>query len=138
MGAVGVGFALDEVMPNGDLRQLTGRTGEALAQAELEARGYEIIATGFRTDYGEIDIIARQAGTLVFVEVRTRHASECGTAVETVDANKQWHVSRAAWGYLVSHPAEDGACRFDVVAIDYDLDGTPAITVYEDAFEDCY
>lgn len=125
-------------MPGADPRQLTGREGEALARAELEARGYEIVATGFRTRYGEIDIIARHAGTLVFVEVRTRHASDCGTAVETVTAEKQWHVSRAACAYLVSIDRFDDPCRFDVVAIDYDLEGTPTITVYEDAFENRY
>ena len=123
---------------NADSRQLTGRTGEALARAELEARGYEIIETGFRSDYGEIDIIARHLETLVFVEVRTRHASECGSAVESVTKDKQWHVSRAACAYLVAHGGFDDACRFDVVAIDYDLEGAPTIAVYEDAFDSCY
>jgi putative endonuclease len=121
-----------------DSRQLTGRTGEALARAELEARGYEVVATGFSTEYGEIDIVARHAEVLVFVEVRTRHASECGTAVETVDARKQWHVSRAACAYLATHGGFDEPCRFDVVAIDYDREGVPTITVYEDAFESRY
>lgn len=125
-------------MPDTESRQLTGRKGEALARAELEARGYEIVAIGFSTEHGEIDIVARHRGTLVFVEVRTRHASDCGSAVETVDARKQWHVSRAAYAYLVANGGFDDACRFDVVAIDYDLEGEPTITVYEDAFESCY
>lgn len=125
-------------LPTGDPRQLTGREGEALARAELEARGYEILATGFSTEYGEIDIIARHDDTLVFVEVRTRHASECGSAAESVTPDKQWHVSRAANAYLVAYDAFDQACRFDVVAIDYDLEGVPTIEVYEDAFDSCY
>lgn len=125
-------------MPDTESRQLTGRKGEALARAELEARGYAIVAIGFSTEYGEIDIVARHRGTLVFVEVRTRHASDCGSAVETVDARKQWHVSRAACAYLVANGGFDDACRFDVVAIDYDVEGSPTIRVYEDAFESCY
>ncbi|MGE5814910.1 MAG: YraN family protein, partial [Acidobacteriota bacterium] len=115
-------------MPQTESRQLTGRKGEALARAELEARGYEILVIGFSTEHGEIDIVARHGGTLVFVEVRTRHASDCGSAVETVDARKQWHVSRAACAYLVANGGFDDACRFDVVAIDYDVEGAPTIT----------
>jgi putative endonuclease len=121
-----------------DSRQLTGLQGEALARAELERRGYAILTTGFRTDYGEIDIVARHGDTLVFVEVRTRHPAECGTAADSVTSKKQWRVSRAACAYLVANGGFDDACRFDVVAIDYDPDGTPSMTVYEDAFDSRY
>jgi putative endonuclease len=126
------------IVSGNDLRQTTGREGEALARAELERRGYEILATGFRTSYGELDIIARHGPTLVFVEVRTRHASECCTAVETVTPDKQWHVSRAACAYLVANGGFDDECRFDVVAVDYDLEGAATITVYPDAFDSRY
>lgn len=126
------------VMAEADPRQTTGKRGESLARAELERRGYEIVATGFRTRYGEIDIIARDAETLVFVEVRARRGSDCGTAAESVTRQKQWKVSRAAAAYLAANGGADRPCRFDVVAIDYDLDGRPAITVYPNAFESCY
>lgn len=121
-----------------DSRQTTGRTGEALAGAELERRGYEILATGFRTDYGEIDIIARDGDTLVFVEVRTRRSGDRGTAAESVTPQKQWRVSRAASAYLVATGAFEQPCRFDVVAIDYDDAGRPHIEVYVNAFESRY
>ncbi len=121
-----------------DPRQVTGRTGETLARAELEARGYEILATGFRTDYGEIDIVARDGDTLVFVEVRTRRGRECGTAAESVTPKKQWRVSRAACAYLVVNGGFDRPCRFDVVAIDYDESGRAHVEVYVNAFESRY
>jgi putative endonuclease len=121
-----------------DLRQTTGREGEAAARAELESRGYEILVTGFRTGYGEIDIIARDGDTLVFVEVRTRRGSAAGTAAESVTRQKQWRVSRAANAYLVSEGAFNRPCRFDVVAIDYDSEGAASIVVYQNAFDSCY
>jgi putative endonuclease len=125
-------------VPEGDPRQTTGRTGEALARAELEARGYEILETGFRTEYGEIDLIARDVETLVFVEVRTRRSGDCGTAAESVTPRKQWRVSRAASAYLVATGGFEQACRFDVVAIDYDDEGRARIEVYVNAFESRY
>jgi Holliday junction resolvase-like predicted endonuclease len=70
--------------------------------------------------------------------VRTRHASECAAAVETITPDKQWRISRAACAYLVAKGGYDDACRFDVVAIDYDLEGKPTIAVYQDAFDSCY
>lgn len=125
-------------MVEGDPRQTTGRRGEALAREELERRGYAILATGFRTEYGEIDIVARHGPTLVFVEVRTRHGDDCGTAAESVTPRKQWKISRAASAYVAANGGADGPCRFDVVAIDYKQAGTPVITVYEGAFESRY
>ena len=125
-------------MDRTDPRQATGTRGESLARTDLETRGYEILDTGFRTRYGEIDIIARDGETLVFVEVRTRRGIECGTAAESVSRQKQWKVSRAAAAYLAANGGDNRPCRFDVVAIDYDPDGRPTIVVYPNAFESCY
>ena len=118
-----------------DSRQATGRQGETLARSELERRGYAILAEGFRTRCGEIDLIARQGATLVFVEVRTRRVGTSGSAAESVTRRKQLQVARMAAAYLATHPSPDVACRFDVVAIDYDAAGEPRIVVYENAFE---
>lgn len=122
-------------MPDRNSRQATGRQGEALARAELERRGYEILAEGFRTRCGEIDIIARHGVTLVFVEVRTRRSRLRGHAAESVTRRKQLQVARMAAAYLATHAGTHGPCRFDVVAIDYDEHGEPQIVVYESAFE---
>jgi putative endonuclease len=101
----------------------------------LERRGYEILAEGFRTRCGEIDLVARHGATLVFVEVRTRRGAAAGTAAESVTRRKQLQVARMAGAYLAVEGGGDGPCRFDVVTIDYDEAGTPHIVVYENAFE---
>jgi putative endonuclease len=122
-------------MADPDPRQATGRQGETLARAELERRGYEILAERFRTRCGEIDLVARHGSTLVFVEVRTRRRGTSGTAAESVDRRKQLQVARMAAAYLATHEGSNGPCRFDVVALDYDGATEPRIVVYENAFE---
>jgi putative endonuclease len=99
-------------------RQELGKTGEDLAAAELERRGYAIVARRYRTRYGEIDIVARDGDTLVFVEVKVRATAEYGRAVEAVTRSKQRRVVRMAEDYLARQTLTSVACRFDVVAID--------------------
>ena len=122
-------------MSDPDSRQATGRQGETLAREELERRGYAILAERFRTRCGEIDLVARHGSTLVFVEVRTRRGALAGTAAESVTRRKQLQVARMAAAYLATHGTGVDACRFDVVAIDYDEAGESQIVVYENAFE---
>lgn len=120
-----------------EARQNLGKSGEDLAALELECRGYAIIERRYRTDHGEIDIIARDGETLVFVEVRRRSSSEFGTAAESVTPGKQRRVIRMAVAYLAMHGLYDRCpVRFDVVAIDDRPDGTPQVTVYAGAFDD--
>jgi putative endonuclease len=116
-------------------RQMLGLIGEALAAATLTERGYAILERRFRTDRGEIDIVAQDGPTLVFVEVRARATDECGAAAETVTDAKKRQVSRMAAAYLATHEAGSRPCRFDVVAIDRALSAVPEITVYADAFD---
>ena len=116
-------------------RQSLGKTGEDLAAAELAARGYAILERRYRTRYGEIDIVADDRGTIVFVEVRARATRDCGTAAESVTPRKQRQLASMAVDYLGRRRFTDRPCRFDVVAID-DADGErPAITVYPGAFD---
>ncbi len=116
-------------------RQHLGLIGEELAAAALVARGYAILERRYRTDRGEIDIVADDGGTLVFVEVRARADEECGTAAESVTDAKKRQVSRVAAEYLVVHAISDRPCRFDVVTIDQAFDPEPLITIYPDAFD---
>jgi putative endonuclease len=74
------------------------------------------LARNHRCRQGEIDLIMRDSGTLVFVEVRYRRSSAFGTPAESVDAAKRRRLAAAASHYLKSHPS-DLPCRFDVVAI---------------------
>ena len=116
-------------------RQELGKSGENLASAEIEARGYAVIERRYRTQYGEIDIIARDGDTLVFVEVRRKSHDDCGSAVESIGPEKQRRIVRMAIDYLARSSLYDKcAVRFDVVAIDDQPDGTPSLTLFQDAF----
>lgn len=115
-------------------RQQTGRSGEDLAVEELEARGYAIVARRYRTRGGEIDIVARDGETLVFVEVKARATAEFGTAAEAVTRRKQLQLASMARDYLARHVRGEQRCRFDVVAIE-DVETAPRITVYLNAFD---
>ena len=116
-------------------RQLLGMVGEEIAARDLAARGYAILERRYRTEYGEIDIVAQHGDTLVFVEVRARATTEFGTAAESITEGKKRRVSRMAADYLARHHVGDRACRFDVVAIDNALSDAPEVTVYEAAFD---
>src|SRR5918992_4559614 len=116
-------------------RQLLGIQGEELAVAELERRGYAILARRYRTRCGEIDIVADEGGTLVFVEVKTRADAEFGTAAEAVTPWKQRRLARMARDYLTRERIGDRPCRFDVVAIMFDRI-PPSIEVFRNAFDD--
>lgn len=115
-------------------RQQLGKAGESLAVEELERRGYAIVARRYRTACGEIDIVAEDGGTLVFVEVKARATAEFGTAAEAVTRWKQRRLARMARDYLTRADIADRPCRFDVVAID-DAETAPAVVVYQNAFD---
>ena len=91
---------------------------EEMAAAYLVEQGYTILERNFRDRFGEIDIIAAEGSTLVFVEVKYRRGGECGDPAEAVTAEKQRRIRRTAQYYL--YKKGDGGehfCRFDVVAI---------------------
>jgi putative endonuclease len=114
-------------------RQSFGEFGEDLACRELEGRGYRILARRYRTRAGEIDIVARDGETVVFVEVKARAGGEFGGAAAAVTPLKQRRVTQMAVDYLARHRLANCPCRFDVVAIDLE-DGKPRVTVYPNAF----
>jgi putative endonuclease len=115
-------------------RQELGELGEKLAREDLASRGYAILATRYRTRHGEIDIVAEENGTLVFVEVRVKSSPEFGSAAESVTPAKQRRVVRMALEYLLVHSIHDRACRFDVVAIDVVHD-VPHLALIRGAFD---
>lgn len=114
-------------------RQQLGKSGEDLAVTELERRGYAILERRYRTNRGEIDIVARDGSAIVFVEVKARVTREFGTAAEAVTPRKQHQLVRMAIEYLARHRLAGCPCRFDVVAIDGPPD-QPAVTVIKSAF----
>ena len=117
-----------------DARQILGKMGEDLACAELERLGYAILDRRYRTKFGEIDIIAREAGTTVFVEVKTRVGEQFGGGADALTPWKQRRITQMAVDYLARHRLHDQPCRFDVVTIEMDA-GRPRIQVYAHAFD---
>ena len=116
-----------------DPRISRGRAGEALACRELERRGYRILLRNARLAGVEIDIIARDADTLAFVEVRSRSSARFGSPAATVGPQKQLRIARAAAAYLAAQGGLDVAVRFDVIAIVWG-DGAPQIDLFPGAF----
>jgi len=103
------------VMPNQP--QQFGRKAEAMAVRYLKKQGYKIIARNHRTRSGEIDIIAREGDTLVFVEVKARSSERFGSAKAAVTPRKQRQVARVALGYLKVTDQSHVKARFDVVTV---------------------
>ena len=117
-----------------DARIALGKTGEDLACAELEKRGYVIIERRYRQRGGEIDIVCQDGATWVFVEVKARDTREFGDAAEAVTPFKRRRIVRLATDYMTRHRLSGVPCRFDVVAIHFDA-GRPSIEVFQNAFD---
>lgn len=97
-------------------RRATGTAYEQQAVLFLTKCGYEIIETNFYTGAGEIDIVARESGYLVFIEVKYRRNRRLGGPESAVDWQKQRRIIKTAKYYLYCHNyPEDTPCRFDVV-----------------------
>ena len=94
-----------------------GRRGEQIAARYLRRCGYLILARNYRAAGAEIDLVAIEGETLVFVEVKARSGMLFGAPVEAVDENKQVRIRRAADVYALRHRVRDFPMRFDVVAI---------------------
>lgn len=115
-----------------------GQLGETLACQYLSRQGYRIILRNYRTRLGEIDIIAEEQGTLVFVEVKSRRSHQCGHPFEAVTAAKRRQISKAALLYLAETGKEGGPARFDVVAISFAGEAAPVVELVQNAFELSY
>jgi len=100
-----------------------GEPGEELACAHLRARGMKVLARNYRCRSGEIDVVADDRGTLVFVEVKERRNDSHGSAVEAVTGEKRRRLVRAARVYAAKHGLSESPIRFDVLAIDWCAEG---------------
>lgn len=96
---------------------LLGKSGEEVALRYLKNKKYKIVEKGFRLFRGEIDIIAYDKKTLVFIEVKTRTRSDFGLPEESVTPSKQRQIRKIAQGYIDFHKIRDSGCRFDVIAL---------------------
>jgi putative endonuclease len=98
-------------------RLALGQRGEQMAARYLKRRGYLIIARNYHGAGAEVDLVALENSTLVFVEVKARIGTGAGTPQEAVDERKQEHIRRAAQSYTLRYHVESRPARFDVVAI---------------------
>jgi TIGR00252 family protein len=113
------------------LKQLLGKFAENRAEKMLQDAGLSILQRNYRCRQGEIDLIARDGDTLVFVEVRSRSRRDYGSAAESITPAKRRRIIAAARHYLATLPRIP-ACRFDAVTLD--AGGEPAWI--KAAFED--
>jgi putative endonuclease len=116
-----------------DNRRSLGERGEDLAAAALKKQGYKILARNYRTPLGEIDLIARHRGALVFIEVKTRTSDRFGAGQDAVHHAKQARLRKLADYYLKQKRLGEVEVRFDVVGILWQED-KPQIEVIQGAF----
>ncbi len=116
-----------------DARRLVGNEGENLAAAALKKQGYKILERNYRTPLGEIDLIARHQGFLVFLEVKTRKSVRFGQPQEAVSPAKQARLKRLADYYVKVKRLGEVKVRFDVVAITMGGDDTK-LEIIQEAF----
>ena len=112
-----------------------GRQGEDIAWSYLNQQGLRIVERGFRFGRGEIDIIAYDQDTLVFVEVKARRRGSPSGPEESVTPAKQKQIRRIAQAYLFLQKLEDVPCRFDVLALEIGTRGNIRIRHHQDAFD---
>jgi putative endonuclease len=110
-----------------------GATGEELAAGVLKKQGYKVLERNYRTPLGEIDLVARHRGVLVFIEVKTRRSSKYGSPQEAVHPAKQERLRNLAEFYLNQKGLGEVTVRFDVVGILWQQ-GKPQIEVIQGAF----
>jgi putative endonuclease len=113
-----------------------GQRGERLAVRYLRRQGYVILAQSSRSWLGELDVVAVDGRTVVFVEVKTRRSDQAGHPADAVDPAKQQRLTRLALAYLKRHGLLECSARFDVVAVIWPATaGQPQLAHYRRAFE---
>ncbi len=122
-------------MPN--KRQQYGKESESVAVRYLKKNGYKILEQNYRNKLGEIDIIAKDKKTLVFVEVKATRTDSFGNPKWAVTPKKQRKISMVALYYLKATKQNKVKARFDVVAISSSPDN-PGVELIKNAFELAY
>ncbi len=118
-------------------RHKFGQKSEIIAARYLKQKGYKIITQNYRTKLGEIDIIAKEKDTIVFVEVKARRSWRYGNPKGALTPDKQRKISMVALCYLKANKQTRAKARFDVVAI-HNTNDTLKIEVIKNAFDLAY
>lgn len=113
--------------PLSNSRQRTGNLGEQITATFLAGQGFRILERNFRVRYGELDIVAVDGATLVFVEVKTRSSRVFGIPEEAVTPRKVSLMEKAIHAYVATRPVLRGPMRIDVVAVELSPAGQPVI-----------
>jgi len=126
-------------MPSSDApnsRDALGRRGEAEAEKHLRGFGYRIVGRRERVLRGDIDLVALDGRTVVFVEVRSRSDTAHGHPAETVGVQKQRRIAELATAYIRRHRLEDCQVRIDVVTVTFGAEGSrPLVEHFQNAFD---
>lgn len=104
-------------------KQMVGRTGEAVARSFLTRKGYRIMAANVRTPLGELDLVARHNGSIVFVEVKARATASLGPPFLNMTPRKVRHVVMSALCYLKKYGLLRSRWRIDVVSVKLSVTG---------------
>ena len=112
-----------------------GKTGEDAAATYLTKQGYRICQRNYRVPTGEIDIIAKENDTIVFIEVKTRRSLSCGTPAQSVGYHKQQKIIQTARWFLRQGQLEGCPCRFDIIEVYVFSEKTLKIQHLKGAFE---
>lgn len=111
-----------------------GKAGEEVALKYLKRKKFKIIKKGFRLYKGEIDVIAYDRKTLVFIEVKTRRSRSFGLPEESVTTAKQRQIKKIAQGFVAFNNLENVECRFDVISLIFKKNDGYFIRHFKDAF----
>ena len=117
-----------------DERKALGAAGEKVAERFLRRQRYTIVDRNYRTPAGEIDLVALDGQTVVFVEVKTRTGTAHGSPFDAVDGRKQRQIIRAARHFLAAKRLLDRPARFDVVGVWWEGDA-PRCELIRNAFD---
>ncbi|MBW2029149.1 MAG: YraN family protein [Deltaproteobacteria bacterium] len=115
-------------------RQALGRLGEELALRRVKSLGYQCIERNYRCPLGELDLIARDRDTLVFIEIRTRRGESTSHAKESIDKRKRRTLSKVALYYMKEKDCFGTQSRFDVVVVGI-VGGRGEIEIIQNAFD---
>ena len=114
--------------------QTLGVLGEELAFHFLKKKGYKVLLRNYESPMGEIDLIAKEKGVLVFIEVKTRSSDAMGSPAESVTRFKRHQIVKSAQYYVKRYGIHQVPCRFDVVSVLIPGDKEPVLEVIENAF----
>ncbi len=120
-----------------NFRRFLGQNGEKLAQTHIKKLGYKILTTNYRIRNGEVDIIAKDNDVLVFLEVKSRKSTSCGTPLSSITWRKQKKISGVALEYILRNNLVDTDARFDVISVTWDSTHSPRIEHIQNAFDLC-